>query len=136
MSQDCSSRMLQTKQLEAEMRALETLKLEVHRGSCAWGLAASETWGEIPSPSPSFWWDRAPWLAWLAVVTSWAMPPLSHRILPPPAPVSRLCSVSLLFPQGHLSPWIEDPTLLQCDLILNNLNSSILSAVLSHEGLC
>lgn len=78
--------MLQTKQLEAEMRALETLKLEVHRGSCAWGLAASETWGEIPSPSPSFWWDRAPWLAWLAVVTSWATPPLSHRILPPARP--------------------------------------------------
>lgn len=52
--------MLQTKQLEAEMCALDTLKLEVHRGSCAQDLTASETWEEIPSPSPSIWWDCAP----------------------------------------------------------------------------
>ncbi|XP_076423441.1 uncharacterized protein LOC143272446 isoform X1 [Peromyscus maniculatus bairdii] len=41
-AEDCSNRMLQIKQLEAEMHALETLKLEVHRGSCAWDFTASE----------------------------------------------------------------------------------------------
>ncbi|XP_076423442.1 uncharacterized protein LOC143272446 isoform X2 [Peromyscus maniculatus bairdii] len=42
LATDCSNRMLQIKQLEAEMHALETLKLEVHRGSCAWDFTASE----------------------------------------------------------------------------------------------
>ncbi|CAO2605888.1 hypothetical protein LEMLEM_LOCUS12645 [Lemmus lemmus] len=42
------------KQLEAEKCALETLKLEAHRGSCAQDLAASGTREETPSPSPSF----------------------------------------------------------------------------------
>lgn len=113
------------------MRALETLKLEDNRGSCARDLAASETRGETPS-SPSFWWDRAAWLAWLALVTSWALPPLSHRKLAPTLPRALFCVSS----QRHLSSWVEDPTLLQCDLILNNLNNSMFSSVLSHEALC
>lgn len=90
VSQDCSNRMLQTKHLEAEMCAPETLKLEDNRGSCTRDLAASETRGETPS-SLSFWWDRAPWLAWLAVVTSWALPPLSHRNLAPTLPRPLFC---------------------------------------------
>lgn len=128
--------MLQNKLLEAEMHALETLQLEVHRGSCAQDLTASETQGECLYLLPaSGGFVHLGW-PWLAVVTTLVLPLLSHRIQTPHPPTQTRSVLSLLSPQGQLSSWLEGPDLLQCDLSLSNLNNSICSTVLSHEAMC